>query len=74
MLCDKRIPLVLKGRMYRMVVRLELLYGAEFWPIKKYQVQRMKVVEMRMLCWMCGHTRLDSIINEVIRDKAGCHP
>jgi len=41
------------------------------WPIKTYQVQRMKVAEMRMLCWMCGHTRLDKIINEVIRVKVG---
>ena len=29
----------------------------------------MKVAEMRMLRWICGHTRLDNIRNEVIRDK-----
>jgi len=29
----------------------------------------MKVVEMRMLRWICGHTRLDKIRNKVIRDK-----
>ena len=54
-----------------MVVRSALLYGAECWPIKKSQVHRMKVVEMRMIRWMCGHTRLDKIRNEVIRSKIG---
>ena len=34
-LCDKRIPLKLKGRVYRMVVRPTLLYGAECWPIRR---------------------------------------
>jgi len=29
----------------------------------------MKVAEIRMLRWICGHTRLDKIRNEVIRDK-----
>jgi len=26
---------------------------------------------MRMMCWICGHTRLDKIRNEVIRGKIG---
>ena len=37
-LCDRRIPLKLKGRVYRMVVRSALLYGRDCWPIKKSQV------------------------------------
>ena len=32
-------------------------------------MQRMRVAEMRMIHWICGHTRLDNIRNEVIRDK-----
>lgn len=70
-LCDKKVPLKLKGKFYKTVVRPALLYGAECWPTTKAQEQKLKVAEMRMLRWMCGHTRLDKIRNEVIRDKVG---
>ena len=32
------------------------------------------VVEMRMIRWMCGYTKLDRIRNEVIREKVGVAP
>jgi len=54
-----------------MVARLALLYSAECWSIKKSHIQRMKVAEIRMICWICGHTRLDKISNEVIRGTIG---
>ena len=38
-----------------MVVRSVLMYGAECEPIKKSHVKRMRVAEMRMIHWMCGH-------------------
>ncbi|XP_070011247.1 uncharacterized protein [Nicotiana sylvestris] len=34
----------------------------------------MKVAKIRMLIKICGHTRLDMIKNEVIRDKVGVVP
>ncbi|XP_070005819.1 uncharacterized protein [Nicotiana sylvestris] len=70
-LCDKNVPLRLKGKFYKVVVRPTILYGVECWPVKNSHVQQMKVAKMRMLRWMCGHTRLDRIRNEVIRDKVG---
>ena len=48
-LCDKRVPLGLKGKVYQMVVRPAVLYGSECWPLKKMQVQRLMVAEMRMV-------------------------
>jgi len=53
------------------VIRPALLYGAECWPVKKSQVQRLRVAEMRMIYWICGHMRLDKIRNEVIGGKIG---
>ena len=73
-LCDKKIPFRLKGRVYRMVIRPALLYGAECWQIKKTQVQRLMVAEMRMIRWMCGFTRLDRIRNVAIRERVGVAP
>nr|XP_009799958.1 PREDICTED: uncharacterized protein LOC104245944 [Nicotiana sylvestris] len=46
----------------------------ECWPVENAHVQPMKVAEMRMLSWICGHTVLDRIRNEIIRDKVGVTP
>lgn len=59
----------MKGKVYKTVVRPALLYGAQTWAIKKVQEKKLEVVEMRMLRWSCGVTRLDRIRNEVIRKK-----
>ena len=73
-LCDKRVPQKLKGKFYRTAVRPAMLYGAECWPTKRRHVQQLGVAEMRMLRWMCGHTRKDRIRNDDIRDKVGVAP
>ena len=65
------MPLQLKGKIYKVVIKPALLYGVECWPTTKAQEHKMQVAETRMLCWMCGHTRLDKIRNEVIRNKVG---
>ncbi|XP_070050476.1 uncharacterized protein [Nicotiana tomentosiformis] len=70
-LCDKNVTSRLMGKFFKVVVRPTMLYGAECWPVKKSHVQKMKVAEMRMLRWMCGHTRKDKNWNEVNRDKVG---
>jgi len=56
-LCDKKIPLRLKGKVYRMIVKSALSYDLE----KKTQLQRLMVAEMTMICWMCDFTKLDGL-------------
>ncbi|KAK4372544.1 hypothetical protein RND71_007928 [Anisodus tanguticus] len=70
-LCDKKVPPKLKGKFYRVVVKPTMLYGVECWPVKTSHIQKIKVAEMRMLRWMCGHTRRDRIRNDDIREKVG---
>ncbi|GKA06757.1 retrovirus-related pol polyprotein LINE-1, partial [Tanacetum coccineum] len=48
-LCDRRIPLKLKGKFYRVTIRPAMLYGSECWPITKAQANRVEVAELRML-------------------------
>lgn len=48
-LCDKNVPLKLKSKFYKVVIRPTLLYEMECWPVKNSHVQKMKVAEMRML-------------------------
>ena len=73
-LCDSKVPQRLKGKFYRTAIRPAMLYGAECWPTKRQHIQKMSVAEMRMLRWMCGHTRKDRIRNDDIRDKVGVAP
>ena len=66
-LCDRRIHFRVKGKVYKTVVRLAMMYGAETCAMKKTQEKKLDVAEMRMLRWMSGVTKLDIIRNERIR-------
>jgi hypothetical protein len=58
-LCVKRVPQKLKGKFYRTTIRPAMLYGTKCWPTKRRHIQQLSFAEMRMLRWICGHTRLD---------------
>jgi hypothetical protein len=73
-LCDPWVPLKLKGKFYRTVIRPAMLYGAEYWPTKRRHIQQLSVAEMRMLRWICGNTRRDRVRNNDIREKLGVAP
>ncbi|GJZ48686.1 ataxia telangiectasia mutated family protein [Tanacetum coccineum] len=66
-LCDKNVPLKLKGKFYRVAIRPAILYGSECWSLTKAQANRMEVAEMRMLRWTCSKTLLDMIPNGAFR-------
>ena len=73
-LCDKRVPQKLKGKFYMTAIRPAMLYGAECWPTKRRHVQQISVAEMRMLRWICGHTRRDRVRNDDRRDRLWVAP
>jgi hypothetical protein len=51
-----------------------MMYSAKYWATKGQYIQKMSVAEMRMLRWICGHTRRDRIRNDDIRGKFGIAP
>ncbi|EYC34345.1 hypothetical protein Y032_0001g372 [Ancylostoma ceylanicum] len=73
-MCDKKVPLKLKSKIYRTVVRPVALYGAECWPTTLKYVQTPHTMEKRMLRWTWGNTRLDRVRNEDVRPLSGVAP
>jgi hypothetical protein len=73
-LYDKKVLNKLKCKFYRTTIRPVMMYGAECWVTRGQHVEKMSVAEMRMLRWICGHTRKDRIRNDDIRDKLGVAP
>ena len=49
-----------------------MLYGVECWPTKIRLVQ--SVVEIRILRWICGHTKMDRVRNDDIRNRPRVAP
>ena len=66
-ICDRRLPARVKGKMYSSVVRPALVYGLETVAVIKKQVEEMEVAERKMLRFAMGVTRKDKIRNEHIR-------
>ena len=67
LICDKRLPARVKGKVYSSVVRPAMVYGLETVAITKKQVEEMEVAAMKMLRFAMGMTRKDKIRNEHIR-------
>lgn len=67
--CDRRMPLWLKGKVYKAVLRPVLLYGSECWALKKREEQAIATTEMRMLRWIGGVSLKQHLRNEVVRGQ-----
>ncbi|KAK6740540.1 hypothetical protein RB195_008789 [Necator americanus] len=63
-LCDKKVPVRLKSKIYRTVVRPVALYGCECWPSTNALERVLYAVEMRMLRWTIGVTLKDKVSND----------
>ncbi|KAK3517150.1 hypothetical protein QTP86_003947 [Hemibagrus guttatus] len=69
-LCDRKISVRIKGKVYRTVVRPAMLYGLETVSLRKRQESELEVAELKMLRFSLGVRRLDRIRNEYIRGTA----
>ncbi|XGW34666.1 hypothetical protein V3C99_018560 [Haemonchus contortus] len=63
-LCVRRCSRILKGKVYRTVVRYTMLYGSECWSASKSHEGQLHFAGIRMLRWACDWTRLDRDRNE----------
>ena len=66
-ICDKRLPARVKGKVYSSVVIPAMVYEIETVAVTKKQIEEMEVAEMKMLMFVIGVTRKDKIRNEYIR-------
>jgi hypothetical protein len=68
------MPLKLKGKIYKAIIRPVMLYESECWVTKVRDERRLHMTEILMLRWMCGVTRLDRIRNEYIKGSLKVAP
>ena len=66
-ICDRRLPAIVNGKVYSSMVRLAMVYGLEMVAVTKKQVEEMEITEMKMLRFAMGVTRKDKIRNEYIK-------
>ena len=69
-ICDRRVPARVKGKVYKVAVRPAMLYGLETVALTKRQEAEMEVAELKMLRFSLGVTRMDMIRNRYIRGTA----
>ena len=66
-LCDKRVPPHVKGKIHTMIAQPAMLYGMETMPVTMFHLKKLEVTEMKMCRWACGHTLRDHVRNDDIR-------
>ena len=67
---DKKIPLKLRIKVYKTVIRPVLLYGGETWALRRKEGM-LERTEMRMLRWILGVSLMERIESEEIRRRVG---
>ena len=66
-ICDRRLPARVKGKVHSSVVRPAMVYGLELVAVTKKQAEEMEVAGIKMLRFAIGVTKKDKIRNEYIR-------
>ena len=59
-ICDRRVPVRVKGKVHKAMVRPAMMYRLEATaPLRKSEEKKMDMSEMKMLRWKVGVTRRD---------------
>ena len=67
---DKMVPIKLKDKVYKTVIKPTMTYVAECWAVRKKDENSLHVAETRMLRWIRGTTRKDHVRNQIIQEDA----
>ena len=73
-ICDMKMPVELKDKVFKTIIRPAMMYGSECWAVKKKHDSKLNSAEMRMLRWARRKTRLDDIRNEHFGKEAHVKP
>ena len=73
-MCDRKMPVELKDKVFQTIIRPAMTYGSECWAVKKKDENKLNSAGMRMLRWARGKTRLDHIRNDDIKKEAHAKP
>ena len=71
---DKKVPVKLKHKIYKTVIKPTMTYGAECRTMKKKDEMLMNKTEMIMLRWIQGVSLREHKRNEEIREAATVQP
>ena len=53
-MCDKKMPVELKDKVFKTIIGPAMTYGSECWAVKKKDVNNLNPSEMRMMRWEKG--------------------
>lgn len=53
-LCDRRISIKLKWKIFKITIRLPIFYSTVCWIVKKQYVHKMNVIRTKMIKWISG--------------------
>lgn len=69
--CDCKVPTKLKGKLYFIAIQLFSGTDGKCWVFKGITGIKASVALVRMLKWMCGHTKKEMIKNVYIQGDIG---
>lgn len=70
-LCGKRLPLKLKGKIYTTCVRAVMVYGSEAWTVRSVEEGLLRRTERAMIRKMCGVQLVDRKNTKELMERIG---